>query len=520
MPDRTALRAGPLELAVTPEGDLRRISVGGQEVLRRIYVAIRDRNWGTIPARIENLKISQQGSHFSITYDSIHQQGDIDFRWRATIMGTDAGKITFAMDGKAHSTFLRNRIGFCVRHPLKGCAGRPCTIEKTGGSRERGVFPDLVSPHQPFIDVVAIAHEPAPGIEAEVRFHGEVFEMEDHRNWTDANYKTYGTPLRLPFPVEIKAGTEIHQMVELTVRGRAAAGVRSTGEVLIRRTESASKKLPALGLGWRSGGSPELLKRLRLNHVRVDSPDDLDAARALGVKLEAAFAPVATVAVDRWLRFENYEAARKLLGPEAFIAAGTDANFAELNRNRPQGEAWNALTFSINPQVHAFDDESVMENAAGQFDAVRTAKTFSNGKPVIVSPVTLRQRFNPVATSAAEPPQPDPRQTEQFCAAWTVASLKYLAEAGAHSVTYFETNGPGGVMNGDKPYPVYRIFEALADFAGGDVIPTESSDPFRAVALEVRIAEKRRILIANLTDVPQKVRIEDRVVELKPYEVL
>jgi len=48
--------------------------------------------------------------------------------------------------------------------------------------------------------VRAITHEVAPGVRAEVRLLGDVFETEDHRNWTDANFKTYGTPLRLLFP--------------------------------------------------------------------------------------------------------------------------------------------------------------------------------------------------------------------------------------------------------------------------------------------------------------------------------
>ena len=53
----------------------------------------------------------------------------------------------------------------------------------------------------------AISHEVVPGLMAEVRFEGETFEMEDQRNWTDASYKTYCTPLSLPYPVEVKEGT-------------------------------------------------------------------------------------------------------------------------------------------------------------------------------------------------------------------------------------------------------------------------------------------------------------------------
>ena len=38
---------------------------------------------------------------------------------------------------------------------------------------------------------------------------GETFETEDQRNWSDASFKTYGTPLHLPFPVEVEEGTRV-----------------------------------------------------------------------------------------------------------------------------------------------------------------------------------------------------------------------------------------------------------------------------------------------------------------------
>jgi D-apionolactonase len=41
--------------------------------------------------------------------------------------------------------------------------------------------------------------------------------MEDQRNWTDASFKTYSTPLELPFPVEVAAGERIFQRVVLSI---------------------------------------------------------------------------------------------------------------------------------------------------------------------------------------------------------------------------------------------------------------------------------------------------------------
>ena len=54
LPERRAAARGPLTL-VWENGDLRYIKMGDIEVVRRIYVAIRDRNWGTAPNTMSNL---------------------------------------------------------------------------------------------------------------------------------------------------------------------------------------------------------------------------------------------------------------------------------------------------------------------------------------------------------------------------------------------------------------------------------------------------------------------------------
>ena len=537
------LRAGSIE-AIFGEGDLRHIRYRGSEIVQRIYVAVRDRNWSTPAGRLENLDIQAGEREFRIVFDSIHKEGDVDFRWRGTIAGTASGGISFAMDGKAHSTFLRNRIGFCVHHPLRECSGKSCVVERADGGVAQSEFPEFVAPHQPFLNVRAIAHEVAPGVRAEVRFSGEIFETEDHRNWTDANFKTYGTPLHLPFPVEVRAGEEIHQKIEVHLQC-ASESPEPARERLVRlRALSATGvRLPKIGLGMASDGRQlseterQALRRLRLNHLRVDLPlsDPRSAleraaleATAIGAKLEAAVTlPCDTrelsdwmPVTDRWLVLSREEPAtggpaaralRAALGPEAFVVAGTNDNFAELNRNRPEGEGWDAACFPVNPQVHAFDDESVMANAAGQFHAVRTAMSFAGGRPIVVSPVTLRPRLHSGAT--------DPRQKLPFCAAWTLASLKALAEAGASSVTYYETRGAGGVLDGDENYPVFDVFEAIGEFAGAQVIPCESDDVFRAAALALESGGRRRTLIANLTAERCEVEVDGQALRLAPYAV-
>jgi hypothetical protein len=554
MGEAHTLRAGPLEATFT-DGELRHVRFGGSEVVQRIYVAVRDHNWGTTPVRLENVALHVGSSEFRIVFDSIHQRGGVDFRWRGTIIGTESGNISFSMDGKAYSAFLRNRIGFCVHHPLRECAGQPCVVETADGAHERTQFPEFVSPHQPFLNLRAITHEVAPGVRAEVRFLGDVFETEDHRNWTDANFKTYGTPLHLPFPVEVRAGAEISQRIEITLQGAQGPPEPSRRRAVRLRMKNASgARLPKIGLGMASDGRPlserelQALRRIKLSHLRVDLPPRGDwrprlelaavEAKAIGARLEVAltlpgdtsalrnWAPV----VDRWLVYSESEKTtgsaaacevRAAVGPEAFLVVGTNAYFAELNRNRPEGDGWDAACFSVNPQVHAFDDESVMANASGQFDAVRSALRFLGGRPVVVSPVTLRPRFNPDATGTVEPPEPDPRQKLPFCAAWTLASLKALTRAGASSVTYFETRGAGGVLDGDEIYPVFRFLEAAGELAGADVLECESSDDSRVAALAFESGGRHRMLIANLTGEPCEIAVEghSETLDLGPYAV-
>ena len=109
LPVRIPLRAGPVSL-VYEDGDLRTIKLGDWEVLRRVYVAIRDRNWGTVLPVLSNIQMDIGGDSFRISYDVENKAGDIDFVWKGTITGTPQGTITFAMDGVARTTFWRNRI--------------------------------------------------------------------------------------------------------------------------------------------------------------------------------------------------------------------------------------------------------------------------------------------------------------------------------------------------------------------------------------------------------------------------
>ena len=583
LPEGTQLRAGPLSM-IFEAGDLRYIRFEDHEILRRVYVAIRDHNWDTILPQLSNVQIEREDDAFRITYDVENKHGEVNFFWKGTITGNADGTITFSMDGEARSTFRRNRIGFCVLHPMS-CAAVPCRIEKVDGTVEESVYPISIAPQHlidgeikpvaPFNNMRAVSYEVTAGVEAEVRFEGEIFEMEDQRNWTDASYKTYGTPLSQPFPVEVPAGTKISQRITLTLKTQCESRREkpdATAQPLTLGISSADPRpIPRIGLGVASHGEPisvgelERLKLLNLSHLRVDidltQPDyesglrrATDEARALGVSLELAlfltdgaseeldaFAKVIEQIkppIGTYLIFHKTEAstsgqwvdlARRYL-TDTKIGAGTNAYFTDLNRGRPPVDALDLVCYSINPQVHAFDNSSLIETLEAQAVTVESTRQFTDGLPIAVTPVTLLARFNPNATGPEPEPAPgelptqvDIRQISLFGAGWTLGSIKYLSESGASSVTYYETSGWRGVMETatgsplpekfcslpGAVFPLYHVLADVGEFAGGEVLVSKSSDPLKVEGIALRRNGKTRTLLANLTSDSQQVSVQN-----------
>ena len=74
--------------------------------------------------------------------------------------------------------------------------------------------------------------------------------MEDQRNWTDASFKTYSTPLELPFPVELSAGEQIRQrfVLGLVVEHGAISAPEEAAAKIIISAGSTTKSVPKIGL--------------------------------------------------------------------------------------------------------------------------------------------------------------------------------------------------------------------------------------------------------------------------------
>ena len=104
--------------------------------------------------------------------------------------------------------FVIGQVGYSLLVAGRLVAGLCATNTKVGL---------LVIWFRPFKEIKEIHWPLGEGGKAKLLFEGDIFEMEDHRNWTDASYKTYCTPLELPFPAEIHEGKKIYQKVLLNI---------------------------------------------------------------------------------------------------------------------------------------------------------------------------------------------------------------------------------------------------------------------------------------------------------------
>lgn len=507
---------GQLSFRVDPgTGMLRRLRFAGHEVLRGIYAAVRDEHWGTLESQVGPLAVREHDSRVRITLDGRIAQRGVDLTWRVEVEADASGELRYEWHAHAARAFRTNRTGLCVLHPAEA-AGQPCRIEHVDGSTVAGWFPSRIAPHQPFRDIRSVTHGFAPGAEAVVRMDGDVFEMEDQRNWSDASFKTYCRPLHLPRPYEIETGQAAQHRVSISIRGRPAPRFNQVARLTI--PDQAGGGRPRVGFSLADPLPAPLRERaraLRPSHIRVVTTiDDLPTtlawaageATALGCALDLAIRD-ATRTPPASLRLPP--GSRLLLldrngnsGDEACVGAwksrgfgvvgtGTLNHFTELNRHRPAaGGSHDFVGFGVNAQVHAFDDVSLLETVTQHGALVRHASAIGGGRPVAVSPMTL----GPAADSA------DSRLHSMFGAVWTLASLAELAAAGAESVTYFRLAGDGGILREGEPTPLEQLFGLIARATGIQPLPVDGvgDDPTsRLYALLLREDRARTVLVCN-----------------------
>ena len=526
-PKVRTLTAGSIS-AVLDNGALRYIKLGETEVLRAIAFLVRDENWGTFNPEISNLKVKQGKSSFSVSYDARCADAKRALAYHAEITCAD-GDLLFSAVAKPESDFQTNRTGFVVLHPLTGVAGHPVEVEHVDGRKVKDKFPAIVNPVQPFFDIRALKHQVAPGTFATCRMEGDTFEMEDHRNWTDASFKTYVRPLALPWPYTLQRGIEFKQSVRLTFAGKLpkskTGGKAKPIDVALGRAGGA---MPAIGVGVPASeaehalASAALIKQAGPRHLICEAdgrqpslPNTLVTyqrlAKATGadVTLEiilpgrqapsAELAPIAQAVARAGLvpaaigvspaidlkgvlpgskgpagpTLEDIYKAARIAFPGVKLGGGTFSFFTELNRKRPPAELLDFVTHTTCPIVHAADDISVMETLEALPFVIQSTRALIGGKGYWVGPSSIAARRNPYGASTADNSgnnriclsDMDPRQRGLYGAAWSLAYVAAFAAGGLNAVTLGAATGPVGMIYRKLGFP-----QAHFDSAGGSPV--------------------------------------------------
>ncbi len=555
------LKAGDLSM-IYENGSIRYISAGNNEIIRMVYSAVRDREWLNVKPVIISEWIERASSSFRIEYKCIYRNSEIDFTATYVIEGRPDNTIMFIMEGEASSSFEKNRIGFCLLHPVEDLAGRSCTITHTDGSIEQLSFPAYISPQQIFTDIRSMKWNTGE-LECQIEFSGDIFETEDQRNWTDASFKTYSTPQSLPAPVKVNKGDRISQKVIFRA-GHPVKNMEEENEIIdISLNTEILFPLPKTGVGRSTRITPldedeiAILRNIEFDHYRCDlylfNPDweqtadkAAEEANKLGYLTELALFfddnyrdqsesflkwidKVKTVPgiIHLFHRTEQVtpsdleEYLIPLLRtsiPVVLISVGTNANFAQLNSNPPAAEAGDMICYSIHPQEHASDNITLIENIKSQAYTVESSRRYSGKRGIWVSPVNLQRRFNAnienfesQTSDETMPYQVDSRMMSLFGACWTAGSIKYLGESGIEGITYYETAGERGIIQGNiktqwpdsfrsapgKIFPVFHIFRWVLEDKSFSIIKSTSSRPLSADVLALRKGSLLKIIIFN-----------------------
>jgi hypothetical protein len=442
-PEPVSVQLGPVEAFIEPaSGQLRYLRLGKHELMRGIYAAVRQSDWGTVVPVITDFKVRSDVRQFECTFKATNRAKEIDFAWEGRVSGRQTSEtrveIEYEFSGLALSDFMTCRTGVCVLHP-RAQRGKKVEVEHHQSECETGAFPVLIKPDSPFKDIKAVTVDIDPGISIRTEFHGEVFEMEDQRNWSDASYKTYCRPQEWGSPYTVKEGQKIDHRIKMVID--------FTGAVEEAKPSQTSGVIPNLGTvvnrAWNQAEA-DTVKQLGLRHLQTNATG-IESAKKAGLPLfyqtSTPAVPVELSPSDAIVLHppQSWHKLNEVRGARHFAASL--GNFVDINRCRPVFDEVEGIVFSMNPQVHAFDTQTIMECPWTFADSVQTARGFG-AKSVVAGPLLLKQGGADERIQGIE------------VALYTLNAIAHLAKAKADYATFFDA---GVLANSPAALPLQLI---------------------------------------------------------------
>jgi hypothetical protein len=492
---------------VAPEG-VRHLTVGGHEVASTLYTAVRARNWATLPVRtvLQDLQVDDHGC-------SLAREEVVDdcLQSRMVVSWAESGVLAATVEMVALEDVDVNRWGYNICLDAQSWVGAH-VLGADAGAR----LPRRIAPQHAYQGVLQGLFPPADrlslrrpdGMVVHVESEGQLLEVEDQRNWTDPSFKIYSGSLRDPLPRRILAGDVVRQSVRIAVADLPSGPAPAVQEPVV----GPATELVRVGVQMNDAdpsrhadATAGMLAALRVDHVRVDVEAPLDVrfqpeGAAPGVPVELAvlvpdlknevLSEVTRAAASlpqssrvllhltgrRTTDASGASALTALLArsrPDLIVVPGSDAYFADLNRDEPRCR--DLVSFSITPTVHSTDTESVFATLPLQAEVARHVREVL-GARAVVSPVTLRLRGDPESRSAQASARRemaeqhlDERLDRIEGAAWTFGSVHALTDGGAFAGTWHELLGARGLARIEsEEVRVAPAFHALSVLRAND----------------------------------------------------
>jgi len=497
--------AGALTLVLS-DGAIRGLSWRGTEVVRGIACPVRDANWATCTSVLADEKVKESPNEFEVSQVRLVADGAL--RVNLVFKGHSDGTFIATTEISACGEFVTNRAGFTLLHPLRDVVGTPLSIIDPIGSLTSSSFPLLISPEQVAAGIAGLRYC-VNGIDTEIEFQGEIFEMEDQRNWGDASFKTYCRPLSLPIPYRLSAGEVRRQQILVRLggspHGNGASATARPADTL--ELQPCAGNVPNIAVAIDDGAildqaaqkcasaiNPRILQ-LRVTPETAERvcqcASKLIFARPAEIELEviapatgdpeisiasvAAECKKASLSVTRILALpEDYLRSYQPAGPwplgltpqdllkparrsfpGAEIGSGVLTYFTELNRCRPATAMCDYIGHGVTAITHAADDRSVIESLEGLSHIYRSAEALAEERDYRLGLVAIGMRSNPYGSGVMENSLQnritmagaDPRQRGLFAAAWAVGAVAATEGHKVSSLALSAFVGPFGAIH-------------------------------------------------------------------------
>ncbi|MGB2712378.1 MAG: hypothetical protein WBC33_12790, partial [Conexibacter sp.] len=199
--------------------DLRYVTLDGIELVRRVHAAVRDAAWGTIEADTTDVEVHESADGVEVRAEARHSSALAELSWIVRARVEASGALSYAVELSPDAPFAYARMGLCLLLAPAGVVGRRYTAQTPQGEVS-GTFSAAIGPQRIedreikplFPSFAALRIDGRPGnVALDCRFEGDLFEMEDQRNWSDGSFKVYGTPLSRPRPQHAEPGRPIRQ---------------------------------------------------------------------------------------------------------------------------------------------------------------------------------------------------------------------------------------------------------------------------------------------------------------------